>query len=48
MHDQKGSLAIAAAMLVLFSAMVDPFISMALSIIALLALGIYNYVFKGK
>jgi hypothetical protein len=31
-----------------FSAMLDPFISLALSIGALLALGIYNFVFKGR
>jgi hypothetical protein len=37
-----------AALLVLFSAMLDPLISLALSIVALLALGVYNFVFKGR
>jgi len=44
----EGSLAIVAALLVLFSALLDPFVSLALSIIALLVLGIYNLVYKGR
>jgi hypothetical protein len=44
----EGSLAIAAALLVLFTAMLDPFVSLALSIIALLALGVYKFVYKGR
>jgi hypothetical protein len=44
----EGSLAIAAALLVLFSAMWDPWISLVVSIAALLALGVYEFVYKGR
>ena len=44
----EGSLAIAAALLVRFSAMLDPYISLALSIVALLALGVYEFAYKGR
>jgi hypothetical protein len=40
----EGILAILAALLVLFSAMWDPRVSVAVSILALLGLGIYKYV----
>lgn len=44
----EGTLAIVAALLVLFSAMWDPRISVALSILALVTLGIYRLVQKDK
>jgi hypothetical protein len=44
----EGTLAIAAALLVLFSAMWDPRISVVVSVIALAALGIYRFAAKGK
>jgi len=44
----EGTLAIAAAMLVLLSTMWDPRISVAVSIVALLALGVYKFVYKGR
>jgi hypothetical protein len=44
----EGALAIAAAILVMFSAMVDPRISIAISIIALAAFGIYKLVPQRK
>jgi len=42
----EGTLAIIAALLVLFSAMWDPRISIAVSILALLGFGIYKFVQK--
>jgi hypothetical protein len=39
----EGTLAVLAALLVLFSAMWDPRISVAISIVALVALGIYKF-----
>jgi hypothetical protein len=44
----EGVIAIAAALLVLFSAMWDPRISVAVSVVALVALGIYRFVQKDK
>jgi hypothetical protein len=44
----EGSLAIAAALFVLFSAMWEPRISVAVSIVALLGLGVYEFVYKGR
>ena len=40
----EGTLAIIAALLVLFSAMWDPRISVVVSVLALLGLGIYKFV----
>jgi hypothetical protein len=44
----EGSITIAAALLVLFSAMWDARVSVAVSIVALAALGIYRFVQKDK
>ncbi|HZD42552.1 MAG TPA: hypothetical protein VE134_00700 [Methanomicrobiales archaeon] len=40
--DKEGTIAILAALLVLFSAMLDPIISVVLAVAALFALGIYH------
>ena len=42
----EGTIAIVAAILVLFSAMWDPRISVAISVVALVALGIYRFTLK--
>lgn len=42
----EGTLAIIAALIVLFSAMWDPRVSVAVSIVALLAFGIYKFAHK--
>ncbi len=44
----EGTIAIVVAMLVLFSAMWDPRISVAVSVVALATLGIYRLVQKSK
>jgi hypothetical protein len=44
----EGTIAIAAALLVLFSAMWDPRISVVVSVVALVALGVYSFVQKDK
>jgi hypothetical protein len=44
----EGTIAIVAALLVLFSAMWDPRISVAISVIALATLGIYRFAQKSK
>ena len=44
----EGAIAIAAALLVLFSAMWDARISVAVAVVALVALGIYKFVRKDK
>jgi hypothetical protein len=44
----EGTIAILAALLVLFSALWDPRISAVVSIVALAALGIYKFVYKGN
>jgi hypothetical protein len=44
----EGAIAIAAALLVLFSAMWDPRVSVVVSIVALVALGVYKFVQKDK
>jgi hypothetical protein len=44
----EGAIAIAAALLVLFSAMLSPPISVVVSVVALAALGIYRLVRKDK
>jgi hypothetical protein len=44
----EGAIAMIAALIVLFSAMWDPRISVAVSVIALAALGIYRFVQKDK
>jgi hypothetical protein len=44
----EGTIAIAAALLVLFSAMWDPRISVVVSVVALAALGVYRFVQKDK
>jgi hypothetical protein len=40
---KEGAIAILAALLVLFSAMWDPRISVALSVVLLIALGVYRF-----
>jgi hypothetical protein len=40
----EGTIAIIAALIVLFSAMWDPRISVAVSVVALAALGVYRFV----
>ena len=47
-NKTEGTIAIIAALLVLFSAMWDPRISVAVSIVALAALGIYKFMQKGR
>ncbi len=44
----EGSIAIVAAVFVLFSAMWDPRISVVVSVVALAALGVYRFVQKDK
>jgi hypothetical protein len=44
----EGTLAILAALLVLFSALWDPVISVTVAIVALLALGISKFIYKGR
>jgi hypothetical protein len=44
----EGALAIIAALIVLFSAMWDPRVSAVVSIVALLALGVYKFVHKSS
>jgi hypothetical protein len=44
----EGAIAIAAALFVLFSAMLSPPISVVVSVVALGALGIYKFVKKDK
>jgi hypothetical protein len=44
----EGTIAITAALLVLFSAMWDPRISVVVSVVALAALGVYSFVQKDK
>jgi hypothetical protein len=44
----EGAIAIVAALLVLFSAMWDPRISVAVSVVALVAFGVYRFVQKEK
>ena len=44
----EGTIAVVAALLVLFSAMWDPRISVAISVIALAAIGVYRFVQKEK
>jgi hypothetical protein len=44
----EGTVAIVAALLVLFSAIWDPRISVAISVVALAALGMYRFVQKDK
>jgi hypothetical protein len=44
----EGTIAIAAAILVLFSAMWDPRISVAVSIVALVGLGAYRFLQKSS
>ncbi len=44
----EGTIAIVAALLVLFSAMWDPRISVAISVVALVAFGVYRFVQKDK
>ena len=42
----EGTIAVLAALLVLFSAMWDPRVSVAVSVVALLALGVYQFTRK--
>ncbi len=42
----EGVLEIAAALLVLFSAMVDPRVSMIIAVLALVGFGIYSFIKK--
>lgn len=44
----KGTFAIVTALMVLFSAMWNPMVSVAVSIVALLGLGIYKYMQKSS
>jgi hypothetical protein len=44
----EGAIAIAAALIVLFSAMWDARISVGVSVVALVALGVYRFVQKDK
>ena len=44
----EGTFALVAALLVLLSAMWDPRISIAISLVALLGFGIYKLIFKSK
>jgi hypothetical protein len=44
----EGTIAIVTALVVLFSAMWDPRISVVVSVVALVALGVYRFVQKGK
>ena len=44
----EGVIAIVAAMLVLFSAMWDARVSVAVSVVALVALGVYRFMQKDK
>ena len=44
----EGTIVIVAAMIVLFSAMWDPRISIVVSIISLASIGIYKFVQKGE
>jgi hypothetical protein len=44
----EGAIAIAAALLVLFSAMWSPLVSVGVSVVALAALGVYRLVQKDK
>ncbi len=47
-HKTAGTLEILAALLVLFAALMDPRVSAAIAIIALLALGAYTFVQKAQ
>jgi hypothetical protein len=44
----EGTIAIVAALIVLFSAMWNPRISVVVSVVALVALGVYRFVQKDK
>jgi hypothetical protein len=44
----EGTIALLAALLVLFSAMLDPRVSVGISVAALLGLGVYKLVHKVK
>lgn len=44
----EGTFAMVAALFVLLSAMWDPRISIAISLVALVGFGIYKLIFKGK
>ena len=44
----EGAIAIAAALIVLFSAMWDPRISVTVSVVALAAFGVYRFTRKAK
>lgn len=46
--NTEGTMAIIAALIVLFSAMWNPLVSVAVSIIVLAAIGIYKFVQKEK
>jgi hypothetical protein len=46
--NTEGTMAIIAAMIVLFSALWNPLVSVAVSITALAAIGIYKFVQKEK
>ena len=47
-NKTEGTIAIIAALLVLFSAMWDPRISAAVAIVALAALGVYKFMQKSR
>ncbi len=44
----EGMIAIAAALLVLFSAMWDPRVSVVVSVVALVALGVYRFMQRDR
>jgi len=46
--NTEGTMAIVAALIVLFSAMWNPLVSVAVSVTALAAIGIYKFVQKEK
>ncbi|HEX7588731.1 MAG TPA: hypothetical protein VF478_10485 [Anaerolineae bacterium] len=47
-NKTEGMLSILAALLVLFSAMIDPRVSLALAVTCLLAFAIYKFAFASK
>ena len=47
-NKTEGSLAILAALLVLFSAMLDPRVSVILAVAALIALGVYKFIWSPR
>lgn len=46
-NKTEGTIAILAALLVLFSAMIDPVVSVVIALVALVGLGIYRFLKRG-